>query len=248
MSADFTYQTGPTDSPGQESSSGSAKDRAQQAAGTAADEGKHVAGVARDEAQKVASEAQSQVSHLLGEATRQVEDQSRTQRDRLVESLRSFGDDLDKMAGQGEGGMAADLAREGASRARALSSQLDGREPRELLDDVRGFARRKPGAFLLGALAAGVVAGRLTRGAKDSTSGTGGHQPEFAAASLDSEPAGYGTAAGTPLAGTGVPESTPVYPDGGDVRTGTGSGLPNPAGAVAGDTTWSDTRAPGGLS
>jgi hypothetical protein len=32
-----------------------------------------------------------------------------------------------------------------------------------LLDEVRGFARRKPGTFLLVAAAAGVVAGRLTR-------------------------------------------------------------------------------------
>jgi len=35
---------------------------------------------------------------------------------------------------------------------------------------VRGFARRRPGTFLLGALAAGIVAGRLARGAKDGSS------------------------------------------------------------------------------
>jgi hypothetical protein len=47
-----------------------------------------------------------------------------------------------------------------------MASHLDGKEPSELLDDVRQFARRRPGTFLLGALAAGVVVGRLTRGAK----------------------------------------------------------------------------------
>jgi hypothetical protein len=248
MSADYPYQSSATGSTGGESPSTTAKDQAQQAAGAAADEGKHVAGVARNEAQRVASEAKSQVGNLVSEATAQVEDQSRTQRDRIVETLRTFGDDLDKMATQSDGGMAASLAREGASRARTLSSQLDGREPRDLLDDVRSFARRKPGTFLLGALAAGVVAGRLTRGAKDGTSADT-HRPEFATEVERTGPVGYGTAAGTPLAGTGAPVSDPVYPAGADRPTDPATaGLPNPAGSVANDTSWSDTRAPGGLS
>ncbi|HKC26518.1 MAG TPA: hypothetical protein VKB75_00770, partial [Jatrophihabitans sp.] len=36
--------------------------------------------------------------------------------------------------------------------------------PGDLVDELRRFARRRPGAFLMGALAAGVVAGRLGRG------------------------------------------------------------------------------------
>jgi hypothetical protein len=247
MTADYSYESSTISSTG-ESSLSTAKDQAQQAAGTAADEGKHVAGVARDEAQRIATEAKSQVGNLVSEATSQVEDQSRTQRDRVVETLRTFGDDLETMANQSEGGMAANLAREGASRARTLSSQLDGREPRELLDDVRSFARRKPGTFLLGALAAGVVAGRLTRGAKNGTSADP-HRPESATGLERTEPVGSGTAAGTPLAGTGAPVSDPVYPAGADRPTEpAATGLPTPAGSVAEDTTWSDTRAPGGLS
>ena len=156
--------------PSSSQSSASAKEQTKQAAGTAADEGKHVAGVAQGEAQRVASEAKSQARDLLSQAGSQVDEQSRTQRDRLVGTLSSFGEDLEKMAAGSEGGLAADVARQVADRARSLSSHLDGREPRELLDDVRGFARRRPGTFLLGALAAGVVAGRLTRGAKDAQS------------------------------------------------------------------------------
>ena len=37
--------------------------------------------------------------------------------------------------------------------------------PRDLLDEVKRFARRRPVAFLALAAAAGVVAGRVTRGA-----------------------------------------------------------------------------------
>ncbi|QWZ07731.1 hypothetical protein KRR39_20425 [Nocardioides panacis] len=241
MSVDHPYDT-PIGSAGESSSSTSAKDQAQQAAGTAADESKHVAGVAKDEAQRVASEAQTQVTHLLDQATTQVEEQSRTQRDRLVDTLQSVGDDLEKMATQTDQGIASNLAREAADRVRGLSSRIDGREPRDLLDEVRSYARRKPGTFLLGALAAGVVAGRLTRGAKDARNGSSSSGATYGGtAPVAVQPAGYGTSAGTPLAGTGVPESTPVYPD-------ADAGLPNPAGSVAGDTTWAETRSTGGLS
>lgn len=155
--------------PGDQSSTqdSGVKDQAQNVAGTAADEGKHVAGTAKDEASKVASEAKSQVQTLLSEATSQVQDQSRAQKDRLAETVRTFSSDLESMAGQSSG-LAAEVAQQVADKARSLSSHLEGREPTDLLEDVRGFARRRPGAFLLGALAAGMVAGRLTKGAKEA--------------------------------------------------------------------------------
>jgi hypothetical protein len=144
-----------------------AKDQAKQAAGTAADQGKHVAGVAQDEVKNVAAEAQDQLRGLLDEATTQVDEQSRAQKSRLAETVRTFGDDLESMRGQGQQeGVAAQVVQQVAGQARSLASHLDDREPSELLDDVRRFARRRPGTFLLGALAAGVVVGRVTRGAK----------------------------------------------------------------------------------
>ena len=148
-----------------------ARERAQQAASTAADEGKHVAGVAADEARSVAAEATEHARTLVGEArtqlTGQVDQQTRQQKDLLASTLGTFGDDLSSMAQSGSG-LASDVAHEVADRARTLAHHLDGREPTELLDDVRRFARQRPGVFLLGALAAGVVVGRLARGTKDA--------------------------------------------------------------------------------
>jgi hypothetical protein len=145
--------------------------QARDTAATAADEGKHVAGVAGSEARGVASQAAQEARGVVDDAMTQVrgqlDDQGRQQKDRLAGTLATFGDDLDRMA-RGGSGMAADLARDAAGRAQALSRHLDGREPGELLDDVRRFARRRPGTFLLGALAAGVVVGRLARGTKDA--------------------------------------------------------------------------------
>jgi len=146
-------------------------DRAQQAASTATDEGKHMAGVAAEEVKSVAAEAKDQVRGLaaqtMGDVQGQVEDQTRQQKERLAGTLATFGSDLGSMA-ENVSGLAADAAHELADRARALSEHLEGREPRELLDDVRRFARHRPGTFLLGALAAGIVAGRLARSTKDA--------------------------------------------------------------------------------
>ncbi|HEY0890976.1 MAG TPA: hypothetical protein VGE38_15330 [Nocardioides sp.] len=151
-------------------------ERVKTAASTAADEGKHVGSVATSEAQNVASTAAYEAKHVMndamGQVSSQLNDQVTSQRDNLVGTLRSLGDDLERMATQGgTSGLAADLAREVSQRARALGSQLDGREPGQLLDDVRDFARRRPGTFLLGALAAGVAAGRIFRAAADGTAG-----------------------------------------------------------------------------
>jgi len=144
-----------------------AKDQAKQAAGSAADQGKHVAGVAQDEVKNVALEAQNQLRGLLDEATTQVDQQSKAQKTRLAETVRSFGDDLESMRREGQNdGVAAQVVQQVAGQARSLASHLDDRDPSDLLDDVRGFARRRPGTFLLGALAAGIVVGRVTRGAK----------------------------------------------------------------------------------
>ena len=55
------------------------------------------------------------------------------------------------------------------------------------------MARRRPGAFLLGAVAAGVVAGRLTRGAVDAARSDDDSQPR--------------TVEAVPVASYGVPTS-----------------------------------------
>jgi hypothetical protein len=162
-----------------------ATERVQETASTAKEEAQNVAATAAEQARNLAGETRQQVTQQLG-------DQASTQRDKLVGTLRTLGDDLEQMAGQdATPGLAADLAREVADRARTLGTHLDGRAPGQLLDDVRDFARRRPGTFLLGALAAGVVAGRLFRATADGA----------AAATLAPET----PASGTPVPATQLP-------------------------------------------
>lgn len=190
--------------------------RASGAASTAVDEGRHVGRVAGEEVQNVAGEAAAQLRALADETRTQVEDQTRSQRDRLVSTLTTFSDDLDSMNGAGTGhqGLAGDVVRVMSERARALGSRLDGREPQELLDDVRGFARRRPGTFLLGSLAAGVLVGRLLRGAKDAGGSSGDERRPGEATSGDP----LLTPAPTPA--TVVDE--PIPPTGGTIAPGGG--------------------------
>jgi hypothetical protein len=56
-----------------------------------------------------------------------------------------------------------------ATKAREVSTFLGDHEAGELIEEVRQFARRRPGTFLLGAAVTGVIAGRLTRGAAASS-------------------------------------------------------------------------------
>jgi hypothetical protein len=78
----------------------------------------------------------------------------------------------------GQSGLATQMAQEAAERVRGVASWLDQREPGDLLDGVRDFARRHPGTFLVGAAAAGMVAGRLTRGLADAAGPDGQPRPQ----------------------------------------------------------------------
>jgi len=149
-----------------------AKDQAAQVGQGAVQAGQHVAGVAKDQAVNVGAEAGRQAKDLLSQAGSELGQQASTQQQRLAQSIRSLGEELHKMTQPGEqaSGPAADLARQGAQRSREFASWLEQREPGEVLDEVTSFARRRPGAFLLLAAGAGLLAGRMTRGLKEASS------------------------------------------------------------------------------
>ena len=132
-----------------------------------------VAGTAKEQAGNVVGAVRDQASRLSRQTQGQLHDQARSQRDRAVQNLRSVSDDLHSMANKADeaeetgSGLGAKVSRQGAQYAGQLADYLDGREPGELLDDVRSLARRRPGAFLLGAAVAGVLAGRLSRSVID---------------------------------------------------------------------------------
>ncbi|RIQ19570.1 hypothetical protein [Jiangella rhizosphaerae] len=129
-------------------------------------------GTAKEEASKVTGEARRQLRDLTGRTRDEATSQARQQKDRAVGGLRALSEELRSMSDHSsQAGMAGDLVREAAGRAEDFAGWLESHEPGELIEEVRTFARRRPGVFLALAAGAGVLAGRLTRGMAHPTSG-----------------------------------------------------------------------------
>lgn len=130
---------------------------------------RRVAGTAREQAGQVTSQVKSKGGELLGRLRGEVGDQTDTQRRRLAGGLRSTSEELNTMASRDEVSGPAAQAASGLARAAGQTADwLEERDLDELVEEVRDFARRKPGTFVGLALVAGVVVGRLTRGLSES--------------------------------------------------------------------------------
>jgi hypothetical protein len=218
---------------------------------TAKEAGSQVASTAADQAKEVADVTKRQAQDLLNQGRSQVREQAIGQQQKAAQGLSSLATELRGLANgtsTGAPGPARDLLEQASGKVEEFSTWLQSREPADLLDEVRAFARRKPGMFLLGAAAAGVLAGRMTSGVKAVHSdGSGdrniGGRYSGGTNYVDPAPAyGYGT---TGTTGTYV-ETTTTYVE----PTGTGTPLPPPpygtvppAGSVVPPTTpagWDD--------
>jgi gas vesicle protein len=148
-----------------DSTADTAKGEGRQVAQEAKEGGQRVAGVAKEEAGKVASTVGDQVKTLFSQGRSELSDQAGTQQQRLAEGLMSLSAELDSMAQDSEqSGPATDLARQASQRSQDFAGWLEANEPGAALDEVKRFAQRRPGTFILLAAGVGLLAGRLTRG------------------------------------------------------------------------------------
>jgi hypothetical protein len=123
-----------------------------------------VVDVAKQETRSVASEAGRQAKKLAGQVRDEFRDQAATQQTRVADGLHSVGSAFTSMAGTStDGGYAPQLVRAAGERVDSVADWLGTRDPGVVIDDVRRFARRRPGVFIAIAVGAGVVIGRLTR-------------------------------------------------------------------------------------
>ena len=190
-------QSGATPVSGTPSTKDVAKDQAGNVASTAAQAGSQVASTAADQAKQVTQETKRQAQDLVQQGRQQLRDQARTGQQKAGEGISGIAQQLRTMVeggGETPSGPAADLVRQAGDKIEELADWVQAREPGELVDEVRAFARRKPGVFLLGAAVAGVLAGRLTTG--------------VVAAHKDSGSSGSGT---QQLTGTGSPYASQSY-------------------------------------
>jgi hypothetical protein len=135
----------------------------------------------KDEAQQVAHTAREEARSAFRQVKEDLHTRADEQAGRLSETLRTTSRQLRSMAdgsSERQEGVTANLVREGASAADKLASRLEEGGVDAIMADARSWARRRPGAFVLGALAAGFVAGRVVRNFSNedeqrSTSGNG---------------------------------------------------------------------------
>jgi hypothetical protein len=120
---------------------------------------------AKRQTEDVAEQAKRQTRDLAAQTREQVIQQAAGQQGRAASSVHDLADGLSQMADQApsQSGLAADLACQAAEKLHAVGSHLDRREPGELIEDVRTFARERPGTFLAGAFLGGFVTGRVVR-------------------------------------------------------------------------------------
>jgi hypothetical protein len=157
---------GPQEQP---STAAVARDQAASVGRSVGEAGSRVAQTATDQAREVISETARQARDLVGEASGQARDQASVQQQKAARQLRAVADELQEMAAKGgQSGVATEVAQQAAGRIHGAASWLEQREPADLLQAVRDFARRRPGVFLAGAAVAGLAAGRLTRGMTDA--------------------------------------------------------------------------------
>jgi hypothetical protein len=205
------YQTdGGDQTSGGQSTVEATKEQASQVTQSAAGAGQHVAQVAKEQLGTVAGEAGRQTRDLLAQGRSELAGQAGQQKQRVTSSLQTLSSELHTMAQhEGAEGLATDLARQGAQKVGELASWLESREPGELVDEVKSFARRRPGTFLLLAAGLGLAAGRLTRGVTSSGDQSAGDAPS------GSGPAGWPAAAVPPAqvagARTEVLPSEPLF-------------------------------------
>jgi hypothetical protein len=164
-----------------------ATDRSREVATTAADRGREVASTAVDRSRQVATTAKERAGEVVEEVTEQgrnlveetranVEEQVQVQTTRLAESLSRLAQEAEALAGGRPD--AAPTVTEYVSQAGAklndaaealygVADDVASRGIGAVAEDLGQFARRRPGAFLVGAALLGFGVGRVVRGSSD---------------------------------------------------------------------------------
>ncbi len=137
-------------------------ERASAAVRDAGDRARDLTETGREEAGRVVDEVKTQTSHLVDETRHRAKDRVDSQVDHVATVLGGMSGDLDRMADQTESSLGS-LARDGATALRSVSQRLERDGLDGVMGEVRQFARRRPVAFVAGAFAVGLVAGRLVR-------------------------------------------------------------------------------------
>ncbi|QIJ65672.1 hypothetical protein [Streptomyces sp. JB150] len=183
-----------------------AKEQTSAVTGQAGQAAGQVGSTALEQARTVTGEARRQtesaVSDLRERVTQEMEEQTR----RAAGTVRQWADDLAALADNAPGeSPARSLVTQVADGGHRAAEYLDQHGVAGMTENLKGFARRRPGAFLAGAALAGLAVGRMGK--------AGGK-----ARSAQQQPSAAGPGDATPpppppqLPEGAAPPVPPVYP------------------------------------
>lgn len=144
----------------------------QQVARTAANQATELAGTAREQAAQVSAELSNQARALVQETRSNIQGQAQSQTQAVADYVRRLGDQARALAeGRPEqAGVLGDYVSQASERLADMAMQIEARGPEGIVDDVKSFAKNRPGAFVVGAAVAGFGIGRLIRSSRDASS------------------------------------------------------------------------------
>lgn len=157
---------------GASAAAATSREEAHDVADTAKSQAQDVMGSAREQAQQLGDEAKEHARDIVADLREELRRRADEQSTRAAQALHDTSGQLRSAARSAEGGVVVELAQSAATRLDDVASRLDRRGIDGLLDDVRSYARQRPGTFLLAAGAAGFLVGRLARNASSVMSGT----------------------------------------------------------------------------
>lgn len=164
------------DSSGHQLDTGNEQSKPAEVAGTASSEASNVLSTAGQGAKEAAGEASTQVKVVAGQARQQLDDlvvqtrdevrhQAESRNAQAAQGLRTLSQEVSALA-EGrpdDAGPLVGLLDEAQRKVSDLAGRLENGGTQGVIDDVTGFARRRPGLFLAGAIGAGFLVGRLVR-------------------------------------------------------------------------------------
>jgi hypothetical protein len=131
---------------------------------------------AKQQSQQLAHQARQQASNLASRTSEQAKSQLANQKhnasQRLTPIQSALRESAQQLRNQGQG-QVGDYAERAADQVERFSTYLRHTEVDEIMDEVRGFGRRRPGLFLGGAAAIGFFATRFLKSSTEEAPSAG---------------------------------------------------------------------------
>ena len=132
---------------------------------------------ARQQTGQLARQARQQTTELANRGTEQIKSQLANQKHQAAQRITplqtALRETAQQLKTQGQGSV-AQYADDAADRVERFSRYLRENEVDQILDEARGFARRRPGLFVGSAIALGFLASRFLKSSSEEDGGSVG--------------------------------------------------------------------------